>query len=309
MKNNLKVLFFILLGCILTNFILQSFQRQEICQEMLIMGTVCRISIITNDNFTKEQAYDVQNKAFAILTDYQNRWSFFSDNSELALVNANAAIKSVELSEDTFEIIERALEFSDLTGGAFDIAATSLGQQAGHDTIVLNAKERAVNFSNKKTKIDLGAIATGYAVDRVVDFFGKNEVANYLIDIGGDIYCSGKNIKNQIWRVGVRSPEDNQIVLEDFPLINQAVTTSGNYVKSHIIDPKSSVLAKSNIESVTVIAKSCLDADVLATSFFIMGIEKTKAFIDNYQKNIQVFFVVSKDKKSEIIKYNWQKGM
>ncbi|MFH1063024.1 MAG: FAD:protein FMN transferase [Candidatus Omnitrophota bacterium] len=281
--------------------------RQDLSQEMLVMGTVCRISIITEKKFTPAQADQALNQAFALLKDYERRWNFYAKDSELALINSQAAEETVKLLPDTFEIIAKALALSELTKGAFDITATSLHEEGGYGTIVLEPKAKSVSFTDAKTKIDLGGIATGYAIDKVVGVFKANNVKNYLIDVGGDIYASGRNKKNQTWGIGVRSPFNQEVVVEKIFLNNQAVTTSGNYVKKHIIDPATSVLADKNIDSVTVVAPSCLEADALATAFFIMGIDQTKAFIDQYAKNIQVLFLKNVNNKSEIVKYNWQK--
>lgn len=309
MKKKLIALVFFIFIFTLSIIIFRKSARQELTQEMLIMGTICRISIITGKDCSNTQASDALNKAFKLLKDYERRWNFYSKDSELVLINAKAQDQAVKLSPQTFEIISRGLEFSIRTDGVFDITATSLQQQGGHGNIVLNANDRTVTFSDKKTKIDLGGMATGYAIDRVVEFFDKNAVNDYLIDVGGDIYAKGKNQENQSWRIGVRDPKNKQLIIEDFTIEAEAVTTSGNYEKPHIIDPKTRILAKGDIESVTVKAQSCLDADVLATSFFIMGQDKTKSYIDKYDKNIQVLFIVNKNNKSEIIKYNWQKEM
>lgn len=281
--------------------------KKELSQEMLVMGTVCKISIITDRKFTLAQADKILNQAVALLKDYESRWNFYSKDDELGLINSQAPDKVVKLLPDTFEVISKALEFSRLTGGAFDITATSLHKEGGYGTIGLDAQEKSIWFTDEKTRIDLGGIAAGYVIDKVVKIFKANNVKNYLIDIGGDIYAAGKNKKNQTWGIGVRNPFDQEIIMEDFFLNDQAVTTSGNYLKKHIINPKTSIVADGNIESVTVIAPSCLEADVLATAFFIMGIEQTRVFIDSYGKQIQVLFVKNVNHKAEIVKYNWHK--
>jgi FAD:protein FMN transferase len=281
--------------------------KQELSQEMLVMGTVCKISIITDRKFTSIQAEKILSQAAALFKDYDSRWNFYSKDGELALINAQAPHQIVKILPDTFEVISKSLEISRLTAGAFDITATSLHKEGGYGTIGLNPEEKSIWFNDEKTRIDLGGIAAGYAIDKAVKIFKENNVENYLIDIGGDIYAAGRNKKNQTWGIGVRNPFNQEIILEDFFLNDQAVTTSGNYLKKHIISPKTSIVANGNVESVTVIAPSCLEADVLATAFFIMGIEQTKMFIDRYDQQIQVLFVKNVNNKPEIVKYNWHK--
>ncbi|MBU1087660.1 MAG: FAD:protein FMN transferase [Candidatus Omnitrophica bacterium] len=274
---------------------------------MLIMGTVCRISIITGKNLSSQQAESALNNSFALLKDYERRWNFYAKDSELGLINVQALNQPVKLLPDTWELISKSLELSVLTNGVFDITATSLHRQGGYGTIILDQQAQSLMFSDTQAKIDLGGIATGYAIDQVQEFFKNNRIMDYLIDVGGDISASGRNQKNKVWEIGVRSPVDQNIIICDFPVNNQSVTSSGNYVKKHIIDPQTSVLADNNIESVTVITDSCLEADAFATAFFIMGIEQTKTFIDKYRNDIQVLFVKTIENKHEIIKYNWEK--
>ncbi|MBU1044636.1 MAG: FAD:protein FMN transferase [Candidatus Omnitrophica bacterium] len=305
-KKNI-VFSFLLFVFFLSQIILLISAKREISREMLIMGTVCRISIVSGKNLSPQQAEAALNNAFALLKDYERRWNFYAKDSELSLINAQAFNQSVKLLPDTREIVSKSLELSALTNGAFDITATSLQRQGGYGTIILEPHAQSVMFSDLQTKIDLGGIATGYAIDQVREVFKNNKVNNYLIDIGGDIYASGKNQKNKFWEIGVRNPFDQNIIISDFPIKDQAVTTSGNYLKKHIIDPQTAVLADNNIESVTVISDSCLEADALATAFFIMGIEQSKVFIDNYKNDIQVLFVKNMKNTPEIVKYNWKK--
>ncbi len=307
MKKSKPALIFFLFVFFLAIFVGLFPAKQEISREMLIMGTICRISIIADKKFKTAQVENALDKAFTLLKDYERRWSFYSKDNELALINAQAAKRSVKLLPDTFEIISKSLDLARQTNGVFDITATSLHKLGGYGTIILDQNDQSVSFGNSLLKIDLGGIATGYAIDRVVELFANDNVENYLIDVGGDIYASGKNKKNKLWEIGVRNPFDQNTILYDFSLENQAVTTSGNYVKQHIIDPQTGSLADKNIASITVIADSCLEADALATAFYIFGIEKTRTFVDNYENDIQVLFVKNVNSNSEIVKFNWKK--
>lgn len=307
MKKSKQVLIFFLLVFSLSLFVSLVSVRQELSREMLIMGTMCRISIIADKKLKIKQAENALDKAFSLLKEYEHRWNFYSEESELVLINAAAANRPVKLLPDTFEIIKKSLILARQTNGVFDITATSLHKSGGYGTIILDQSNQSIFFSDANTKIDLGGIATGYAIDRIVELFIDETIENYLIDIGGDIYAAGQNKKNKLWEIGVRNPFDKNDILYDFSLENQAVTTSGNYIKQHIIDPQTSTLVKNNIISITVIADSCLEADVLATTFFIFGIEKTKTFIDNYAGNLQALFVENFNNSHKIVKLNWEK--
>ncbi len=280
--------------------------RKVITETFLAMGTTARITIVVDNPARKKiiSAYEAIDDALAILKENERILSFYAPESELNRINENAYYGYVKVSDLMCEVLEKSLAYSKSTAGAFDVTATSLQEEGGYGSIILNPGEKTVYFKNKKTKIDLGGIATGFAIDKITERFKQLQIENYLIDVGGDIYVQGVNGKGTPWQVGVRNPIDQNRVIKKFSIQNQAVTTSGNYVKKHIVEPESGVLAGSGLLSVSVIAPTCLDADVLATAFFVMGKEKAKAFISK-RNDIKVLFVVDNRGEPEIITYNW----
>ena len=300
---NLRLLIpLVILFCIFTVFRFMP-QQNVSTREMLFMGTTARVSIVSGD---KAKAAEALEDAFGLMKKYEDMFSFFSPKSELTILNNNAAQKTLKVSPDLFEIINRSLEYSRLTGGVFDVTATSLQKEGGYDTIDVNAEEKSVHFNDPRTKIDLGGIADGFCIDRIRERFKALGVNNYLIDIGGDIYAGGVNEQGRPWRLGVRDPLDEQGILYRFPLTDEAVTTSGNYLRKHIVSLEKEP-ASGNTVSVTVAAPECIDADVYATAFFIMGPEKTKEFIKNKAKQVQAFFILkNKTEKYRTEKINWE---
>jgi thiamine biosynthesis lipoprotein len=293
---------FVLCCFLVAFFALKSFQRRHVFEEMLIMGTVGRISIITDQDIGRDRAQVIINEAFQRLKDYEQKWNYYSAESQISLINNNASQKPIKLSKDTFDLINKAIEFSNLTNRIFDITAPALHSTALRGNIVLNAADQDISFKDPQTKIDLGGIATGFAIDRIVEYFDSRNVKNYLIDIGGDIYAKGNNQYGRSWQIGIRNPDRQNEILEQLSINGQAVTTSGNYVKNHIIDPATKKPVKTDIKSVTVVAETCTQSDALATAFFIMGIEKTKEFIDSYDHALTVWFIKNTGKKSAVIK-------
>lgn len=281
--------------------------RKAITETILVMGTTARITVIVEQP-TKAKIHTVHkviDETFSFLRLYDTKLNFFSPDSELAQINRNAGCKQVEISDLMLEILEKALTYSLLTDGVFDVTATSLQKAGGYGNIVLNSKQRTVYLKNKETKIDLGGMATGFAIDEIVKRFETLRINNYLIDIGGDIYAKGRNKAGSFWQVGVRNPLCQDKIIKKFFIKNQAVTTSGNYIKKHIIDPHSGALTNGDLLSVSVIASTCLDADIFATAFFVMGIEKAKAFISVKRKDIKALFVVDNQGSPDVITYNW----
>ncbi len=281
--------------------------KKAITETILVMGTTARITVIVEQP-TKAKiysAYKAIDEAFSLLRLYDSKLNFYSPESELAQVNRGAVYGQVKISPLMLKILEKAITYSLLTDGVFDVTATSLQKEGGYGSIVLNSKERTVYLKDKEAKIDLGGMATGLAIDKVVERFKKLQIDNYLIDVGGDIYGKGRNKAGNPWQVGVRNPLYQDKIIKKFFIKNQAVTTSGNYIKKHIIDPNSGSIADGDLLSVSVIASTCLDADVFATVFFVMGPDRAKAFISEKRNDIKALFVVDNQGELEIITYNW----
>ncbi|MBN1913632.1 MAG: FAD:protein FMN transferase, partial [Candidatus Omnitrophica bacterium] len=148
----------------------------------------------------------------------------------------------------------------------------------GSDKIIFHNKDNVVELSSSGVKLDLGAIAKGYAVDCAVKRLREKGIKSCLINAGGDIYCLGTKF-NQPWKIAIQDPRaagfSGSLEIQD-----KAVATSGDYrqyfIKDkkrlcHILDPRTAYPADSGIASVTVIAFDCLTADALATAIFVLG--------------------------------------
>ncbi|MDG5492838.1 FAD:protein FMN transferase [Psychroserpens sp. SPM9] len=151
--------------------------------------------------------------------------------------------------------------------------------------------------------LDFNAIAKGYGVDVIGEFLESKNVTNYLVEIGGEIRARGINIeKDNSWRVGLDEPrfDGEQSVYKAISLHDEAMATSGTYRKfktddkgnryAHIIDAKTGYPSKTNILSVSVIAKDCMTADAYATAFQAMGIEKVTQFLKSHPE-LKVFMI------------------
>jgi thiamine biosynthesis lipoprotein len=138
-------------------------------------------------------------------------------------------------------------------------------------------------------KLDLGAIAKGYAVDCAIKRLKGQGIKSCLISAGGQIYCLGTN-SGKPWRVAVKDPR-NPGLLEKLELKDAAVATSGDYAQyfikdnkrySHIMNPKTGCPSESGVASVTVIAPDGLTADALSTAIFVLGKEKGQALANRF---------------------------
>jgi thiamine biosynthesis lipoprotein len=228
--------------------------------------------------------------------------SSWKSTSQTSNINKNAGVAPVQVSEELFSLIQRALQISNLTDGAFDISYASMDKlwkydgsmtqmpskeaikksvaKVGYKDIVVDPKNSTVFLKNKGMKIGFGAIGKGYAADKAKKLLISNGVSGGIINASGDINSWGSKPSGSSWQVAITNPLNKNKAFAMLP-IKDAVVTSGNYEKyvifnsrrySHIIDPRTGYPSQ-GIISVTVFAPKAELADALATSVFVMGVE------------------------------------
>lgn len=227
-----------------------------------------------------------------------------------------------EVSEETEEILKKALEISAKTNGAFDITVSPVMDLWGFydsnysvpsDTDIKNAL-KSVNYKNiffnngkinilNNAGIDLGGIAKGYASDKVIEIFKDYGIKSAIINLGGNVFALGRRSDGKMWTVAITDPFDKENYALTLEIEDKAVITSGGYQRffeengkryHHIIDPKTGYPAQSGIESVTVISSNAAEADALSTALFVMGKDKAAEFL---KKNKNIDAVIITDEK------------
>lgn len=166
----------------------------------------------------------------------------------------------------------------------------SLRQLVGFDQIIFT--EKMLKKRNPAITLNLSAIAKGYAVDVVADFLESKGVHNYMVEIGREVRCKGRNAKNKIWRIGIMHPayksQSAPQLMGTITLDKAAMATSGNYenfyVKdgkkyAHTINPTTGYPVTHNLLSASVVAADCMSADAYATALMVMGTEKAKKIL------------------------------
>lgn len=153
-------------------------------------------------------------------------------------------------------------------------------------------------------KMDVNAIAQGYSVDLIGDWFDANGVTNYLIEVGGEMKARGVNLEGEAWIVGIDKPSE-EIQEQRFQVIihldSASLATSGNYRKyfideatgirySHTINPKTGYPVKDRLLSVSIISPKCIDADAYATACMVLGLDKARQFVES-RSDIEAYFV------------------
>jgi thiamine biosynthesis lipoprotein len=260
----------------------------------------------------------------SILKAFDRSLSSYDPQSIISRINNNDA--TVEADDWFIEVFKKSAEVNAITDGAFDITVGPVvrawgfgnGPVARHDTAYIDSLLMFVGMDKVKLAgrkiikqspevvLDVNAIAQGYSVDVVCNFFDKEGIRNYLVEIGGEVRAKGTNAKDQFWRIGIDRPIDNNLMAgEDLQAIveikNKSLATSGNYRKffvedgikyAHTIDPKTGFPARNNLLSATVVCDDCMTADAFATAFMVVGYEKSLELLKKLN-DIEVYFVYS----------------
>lgn len=253
------------------------------------------------------------------LVAFNQSLSTYIPTSEVSQLNATGKI--VFRSKYFSFILKKSQEIYDRTQRAFDPSVGPLIQAWGFgpDKRIPNLDSTAVDslraitgfdrivFDDEKTtipknfQIDFSAIAKGYAVDVIAELLEMKGVKNYMVEIGGEVRCRGKNDEQKSWALGIEDPmvsSDQQRLMAIVRLKDRALATSGNYrnfyekdgqVYAHIIDPRTGYTAKHNLLSASVFGADCMTADAYATAFMVLGLEKSKKIAAT--ENLDAFFL------------------
>lgn len=226
--------------------------------------------------------------------------STYKDSSQISEINRNAANAAVIAGAELASLIQRALDISVLTRGAFDITYESVGQhydfrerrRPSDDTLAaervlidyrlveVDRVSSSVRFLKQGVRINLGGIAKGYVVERGVDILRRNGVLHAIVTAGGDSRLLGDR-RGRPFMIGIRDPRQDGEVAIRLPLEEEAISTSGDYERffeedgvryHHIIQPSTGEPA-AGIHSATVIGPDAVMTDALSTSVFVMGVD------------------------------------
>lgn len=233
--------------------------------------------------------------------------SHYKPTSQLSAINAGAAKEPVVVDRELFDLLKESVQFSEVTDGAFDITYASVGYLYDYRkhvrptdaqiraalpgvnfrNMLLDDKTHSVRFEREGMRIDLGGIAKGYAVDRGIEILQKRGVQHAVVTAGGDTRIIGDRF-GRPWLIGIRHPDDKNKMVTRIPLIDTAMSTSGDYERffdeggvryHHIIDPKSGRSA-SKVRSATILGPTAMQTDGLSKTAFVLGPEKAIEIIE-----------------------------
>lgn len=326
MKKNRKILFLIITLILLTVLVVSNtiFKKDTYSKTYYSLDTVNEISLI---NIRKGRADKLLSEVGKIIININNEMSLQLPKSELSKINKNAGIKTVKVSNDVYEVIEKALYYSKLMNGKFDISVGSLtslwnvGNKnarvpseseiekvlplVNYKNIILNNKDKTVFLKEKGMKLDLGGIAKGFCADKIASFLEENSVKNAIINLGGNIYVLGKNDRNKDFSVGIQDPSKNSTTpMASISVSNKSIVTSGIYerfiekngkIYHHMLNPKTGYPFDNTLSSVTIVSDKSIDGDALSTSIYGLGLDEGIKKVKNL-KNIEAIFI-TKDSK------------
>lgn len=299
----------------------------------VIMGTFSRAVALAETEATAAAcaaaAFAEQRRVDALMSDYKG-------DSEVSRVNRDAFERPVPIGAETLEVVRKAIYFSELSEGAFDVtvgpfvdlwraaaeanappteaALAEARSKVGYDKLILDESAGTIRFAVAGMRIDLGGIAKGYAIDKSIEAMKQRGAVGGMVDIGGDVRCFGQPPQGQgTWLIGLQDPD---VAPDDLgsgkPLLvlkitDEAVTTSGDYRRftsvagekeSHILDTHTGRGA-SQLASVTIIAPDGITADALATAVSVMGAEKGMALIETLPDTEAI--LIPRQKDAELI--------
>lgn len=261
-------------------------------REVRLMGNKFEIGVVGSDPVWANKKI---NAAIAEINRVDKMLSTFSDDSIVNQINRDAGVKPVKTNGEIFRLIERSLQISELTHGAFDItyntpgsdeekyddihSETVLKSTANYKNVILDNQLQTVFLKEKGMRIGFGAISKGYAADRAKYILQMDGVASGLINAGGDLLTWGAQPDHCPWTIATADPRQKGQLFADTEISNMAIATSLNAEKITPVNKKRFAVLNakkgfpvSGIKSVSIISTCAEFADAMATPVISIGI-------------------------------------
>jgi thiamine biosynthesis lipoprotein len=288
-------------------------RAEWMARDEAIMGTRITVQLRAADAAKGSAAIDA---VMAEMRRIDELMSHYKPESELSQINLHAADAPVTVDRELFDLLKLSLHFSEVTDGAFDITYAGVGHlydyrrhirpteaqiQAALPTVnwrnlILDSDKLTVKFAMPGMRIDVGGIGKGYAVDRCIGILQSLGITHALVTAGGDSRIIGDR-DGRPWIVGIRHPDDPNKIVTRLPLVDTAMSTSGDYFRffdedgvryHHIIDPHTGHSA-SRVRSATILGPTATETDGLSKTAFVLGAEKTLELINRMPKFDAIF--------------------
>lgn len=290
------------------------------------MGTTYVVQV--SDSLTESERIAISRAVRETLDDVDQKMSTYVPESEISRFNRAPVGGAVELSPETFAVLEEAARVYELTGGAFDVTVGPLvrlwgfgagarpregppSEEAieatrslvGFPRLSIDDDPPAITKDVEGLECDLSGIAKGYAVDLVAELLLERGLENFMVEVGGEVRTSGKNAVGDAWRIGIEKPLPGTRQLQRrISLTGLSLATSGDYrnfyevdgkLYSHLIDPRVGRPVSHSLASVSVVDHTCMRADALASGLLVLGPEE--GFELAVREDLAVLFLVRTD--------------
>lgn len=304
-------------GCSLNNL----FAAKPYKETQFLMDTVIEITAYGNNNEAAVKAAFDEFRRINLLT---NR---FDDNSQVSKINQAAGQEKVQVDPEVITMLKLARSRSEQLNGVLDVSVGALTElwSVGHkgefvpseaeikavlplvnyQLIEIDDKANTVFLPKPGMRIDLGAVAKGYANRKAIEALKTRGITSALVNAGGDVRVIGMRPDKQPWRIGVQDPRDSEGIAAKLAMTEwDVLETSGDYQRffikdgvryAHIIDPRTGYQPR-EIASVTIVAKSDNNVDILSTAMFVLGIEKGQQLLKQYP-GTEAIFITTDGKK------------
>ena len=294
MKNRKKTIVISLVLCVLVvGALLLRADFKMHSRQIFAMDTYCTLEI-------KGGGEKVLDELEKIITDYDEKYNAYGDNSAVFSLNKNGKSSDKEI----VELSEKLLEYTKKTDGAYDFSLKKLSDlwgfskksvtepknidfsSFGADKVEINGNELVLNG----VEVDFGGVMKGYVTDKLCEKLKETNITDAILNLGGNVLSVGEH------KIGIQDPKDKNEIMCSVSVCNKAVVTSGVYqrtfpdnngvMRHHILNPETGYPAESGVVSVTVVGNTATECDVLSTAFLVLGKEKTKEIMRNFDVEI-----------------------
>ncbi len=217
-------------------------------------------------NMDEENATSLTEEIYTEIKRIEQMSDRFNLQSELSQVNRLAALNPYKISDELYSILEKCIDYRELTLGAFDITIQSFNDyRQGINDIILDSETKTVFFNNPNVQLDLNGFVKGYALDEAKSLLKINNCNNALVNFGNSsILALGNHPNGKGWKVNLPESVNEYINLQD-----QCLTNSGNSKKHlHIINPQTGEYGKPT-SILSVITDNASNGEVLSTSLCV----------------------------------------
>ena len=265
------------------------------------LGTAVNVTVVHPDG---DEARRMVEAAFAEFERLESIFSRYRAGTAVSRLNRDGVVQNAPV--ELVEVMDRALHYAELTGGAFDVTVAPVlnlyvsrfaqGDVGPSDAEVAAAHAlvgwrgvridgSTISLARSGMAVTLDGIAKGFVVDQAVAVLGREGADRVLVEAGGDM--SATVADDEPWQIGIQNPHDLRGTLGVLQLRGEALASSGDYMQyftpdrrlNHIIDPRTGRSPEQS-SGTTIRAARAIDADALSTSVFVLGPDEGIALLD-----------------------------